>query len=497
MAVDPQNVNLAPCLRLAARGRAPDGRAGGIGFLTLNKTFLVVAFISAGMNFVTLKLGEYLHGESPLLVNVALCLPAAVLGSASWLMIRSFARSWQVVLCVAVAWLGLWYAFEIDKNRGLVAVSFLTLPLPIAALIVEHRCWWLCAKAYVLGNALAMGLALWFEYQNNSLTRTLYRFGYLLSNDSNLWLSNPNLVGGQLAFAAVLALIIYLREGQQDMGDRPRRFGLIWTVLLSLGCILTASRGAFVAWLSGTSLLVFWGTRSQEPGRLRDLVAVSSILSCLVLLLVAISGFSPWRTLCERCDELSGLTTGSGRTMIWKSAFGAWYSNPRYFFIGTGTGVAPEAMGEYLGMTLADGVTPAGGTTHNVFIEWVLSLGLLGIAVGVPFMVTACVRARRSDRRDGTVFRQAMLLCFSMSSMFYVTFYHFSFVAAAALILASLSEPAPAPAAAPGGRDPGWPLEAQPWLGGPRVGAAARPPDRDQSAIASAGGGVGCPASDG
>jgi hypothetical protein len=410
---------------------------------------LAIAFFSAGMNFIALKLGEYFHVEEPLLVNVALCLPAAVLGSASWVMIRSFGRSWQMVLCVVIAWIGLWYAVETNRHRGLVAVSFLTLVLPLAALIVEHRCWWLCAKAYVFANTLAMGLALWFEYENDSLSRVLYRFGFLVSNDGSWWLSNPNLVGGQLAFAAVLALVLHLRNGQQNLAAASGRFSLLWTAVLSLGCVLTASRGAFLAWLGGTGVLLFWGTRSQTPGKLRDLIAVSGLLTCVVLLLVVASGFAPWRTLYQRCDEQSGLHTGSGRTVIWKAAVGAWYSNPRYFFIGTGTGVAPEVLGQYMGLTLDDGVTAVAGSAHNTFIEWGLSLGLLGIAAGIPLLITACKRARQLDGRDLTVNRQALLLSFCTLSMFYVTFYQLSFVAAGALIVAGLSEPPPLGTAMP------------------------------------------------
>ena len=275
----------------------------------MGKLFLVTAFATAGLNFVALKLGSVFHTRSPLLINVSLCLPAAFLGAASWLTIRSFARSWQVVACVVIAWVGLLYAFHIEKNRGIVAASYVLMTLPVAALIVEHRCWWLCAKAYVLANAFSMALALWFEYQvlGINMARSTFRFGFLWGDDGSR-LSNPNVVGGQLAFAAVLAFMLYLRANasadRRGPGSPPReRFSLGWTVFLSLGCLLTASRGASMAWLGGMGLLWVGGTRSQRAGKLKDLVAISIVFLAGLLFLATASGFAPWVSLQQRYAE--------------------------------------------------------------------------------------------------------------------------------------------------------------------------------------------------
>ncbi len=420
------------------------------------KLSLAAAFLAVGLNFVVLKLGEMFDSRTPMLLAVGLCLPAAVLGSASWLMQRSFARSWQVVVCVALAWVGLLYAFEIEKNRGIVAASYLALALPIAALIVEHRCWWFCAKVYVLANVAAMLLAMWFEYQTygSSAAGVLYRFGFLLSSDGSLRLSNPNEVGGQLAFASVLAFLLYLRDGElakgQPGGGRhatgvgPSRFNLGWTVLLSMGCLLTASRGAFAAWLGGMGLLWFWGTRWQHSQRLRDLVGITGVLLAGTLFVAAVTEFAPWESLQSRFSGGEECLTASGRTIIWRGAFYTWRSNPRYMLIGTGTGVAPEALGRFWRLTDDDGVTPGSVDAHNAFVEWGLSFGLVGMAAGICLMVTMWRTAHRLDRRGRTVGRQAMLLCFCAASMTFVTFYQLLFVAAGALILASLSQPAAA-----------------------------------------------------
>ncbi len=236
----------------------------------MGKAVLILAFASAGLNFIALRIGNVFYAESPLFINVALCVPAAALGAAGWFTTRSFARAWPVVVCVLLAWIGLLYAFEIEKNRGIVAASYLAMALPIGALIVQHRCWWLCAKVYVITNAVALAVALWFEYQafGVHIGRASFRFGWLWSDDG-MRRSNPNVVGGQLAFAALLAFMLYMREnasreanGRSDAAD-AKRFSLGWTFFLTMGVLLTASRGAFVAWLASLGVVWFWGSRSS------------------------------------------------------------------------------------------------------------------------------------------------------------------------------------------------------------------------------------------
>jgi len=421
----------------------------------MGKLALKLAFFAAGMNFIALKLGEALGARTPLLYVVAMCLPAVVLGTASWCTVPSFARSRLVVVCVLIASAGMLYATEAENHRGFVGLSYIVMALPIAALIVEHRYWWTCAKVYVLGNASALALALYFEYWVHGITMLgkLHRLGFLASEDGAYRLSNPNIVGGQLAFAAVLAFMLYLKNDSQPArrfngkAAERSRFGLGWTVFLSLGCILTASRGAFVAWLGGMGLLLLWGTRTQKSEKVNDLVALSGVLLLIMAFASVAVGFTPWGSLQDRFDSGSEVITGSGRTVIWQNAFDTWRSNTRYVLIGTGTGVAPEALGRHLGLTQGDGYTPAALDAHNTFVEWGLSFGLLGMAAGLCMLVTVCRKAGKMDHRAGSVNRQAMLLCFCLASMNYVTFYQQFFVAAGALILASLSQPAVRPKA--------------------------------------------------
>jgi O-antigen ligase len=245
----------------------------------------------------------------------------------------------------------------------------------------------------------------------------------------------------------VLAFILYLKPAARvdQTGNtpvRPDNFSLAWTVFLSLGCILTASRGAFAALLGGMAALLFWGTRGQTTSRLKDLVAVSGVLLAMLLFMTVATDFEPWQTLQTRLDNGESVITASGRTEIWKHAFEMWISNPQYLLVGTGTGAVPESLGEYLGLTHRyDESVPRALDTHNTFVEWGLTFGLLGMTAGICLLVAVWRKAQELDRRDGSANRRAILICFALRSMTCVTYYQVYVMAAGGLMLAMLSEP--------------------------------------------------------
>jgi len=415
---------------------------------SLRLLFFVTAF-----SFMLLKLDDFFAPAlaaldwniRPRMLALLLCLPAAFLGAANWWRVHTFGRTWPVVLCIVIAWAGLLYGSGRTDHRGLVNATYLTLVLPIAALIVATRCWWLCVKTYVLGNAAALVSIFYFQWQASgpAMFTSMNRFGYLKSSDGLVRVSDPNVMGGQLALAAVLAFMLFLRGASptaQGNGpaDGAARFSLGWTVFLSLGCILTASRGAFAAWLGGMGLL-FFSARRQDPGKLKDIVALSAVLASLLLFATAATGFTPWQKLQDRFDRQS-VATISGRIPLWKGALDAWRSQPRYFLIGAGAGLAPKTLGRQLGFIRINGEV-ACVDCHNSFVEWGLSFGLLGMSVGLCFLVAAWRKARQLDRRDGNANRRAVLLCFCLTAMTFVTLFQLSFIPAAALMLAMLSEP--------------------------------------------------------
>ena len=239
------------------------------------RAVLALAFVVAALGFLQIKIWEAI-GWSPFqFFELVLMLPAVILGSVYWFRGRSYASSWPVVLCIALAWLSLFYPGNSERMRGLYIGALLTIPLPLAALIVQNRAWAYCAKVYVWCNATALLLAFWFEARvATSFTRAIGRFGFLLSEDGTERTGNPNQVGGQLAFAAVVAFVLYLKNAEDSASrERTSKFPdvyLVLMVLLSVGCMLTASRGAFVAWFPAVMLLGTLGTGKLPMSRMRD-----------------------------------------------------------------------------------------------------------------------------------------------------------------------------------------------------------------------------------
>ncbi len=412
------------------------------------KLSLRLAFFAIGLSFVAPKVADSFGvsiSQNPLLI---LCLPAVVFGSASFFATRSFARSWPVMLCVAIAWAGLFYGAGRINHRGHINVAFLTVVLPIGALIVEQRCWWLCARMYVLGTASALGIAIWFEYviNNAGLIGAFYRFGSLWNTAGTLRLANPNILGDHLALGAVLAFMLYLRDGRlnsrrQTPTEQPSRWSLACVIFLSLGCLLTASRGACVALFGGMSVLLLWGAKQQDGQRLKELVALGGILLSAMLFITTASEFKPWHTLQTRMEDRTNILSASGRVPVWTAATKIWLSSPQCTLVGLGAGMVPETLGVYFERYLPDGVSTSALDSHNSFVEWGLSFGLIGMIAGACLLWNVCCKARQLDLRDGSVNRLAVLLCFGLASMTYVTVFQMLFVAAGPLILAMLSEP--------------------------------------------------------
>ena len=410
------------------------------------KLALILVFTSASLGILVSKVSEMMGLQMQRAYVLGLCLPAMILGVRSWWKVPCFARSGPVIACALIAWAGLIYAEHTESHRGLLIAANLTLVLPIAAVIVEKRCLLFSCKAFVIGSAAALVLTLYFDYRSYgpSLFTSLHRLGFLLSENRGVRLGNPNRLGGQLAIAAVVAFVLYLtyaaRQGQRgDPLEKPKRFGLGWTLFLSLGCFLTGSRGAFVAWLGGMGLLLLRGMEHQKPSRIRDLVAVGALgLSAMLFVSVA-SEVTLWEKLYARFFAEGKIATAGSRTEIWEDAVKAWLSDPAYTLVGTGTGRADEVLRQYSEPgELAYGADSI-RDCHSAFMEWFLSYGLLGLGPGICLLGAAVVKGRDLDAAEGTVHRMAILLSVLLFAVTAGIHRQPCWVGVGALVLAMLS----------------------------------------------------------
>ncbi len=407
---------------------------------------LGLAIVVSAVGILQNKLWE-LAGVTPMLFfDLILMLPAVVLGSVYWWKGRSYASSWPVVFCIALVWISLLYPGNVEKLRGLLIAVLVTIPLPLAALVVEKQLWTFCGKVYVWANAVAMVAAIWFESRvEHSFLNLVGRFGFLASADGAYHTGNPNQVGGQFAFASVVAFILYLKSSEKANQGNESRFPdtyLILMVMLSIGCMMTASRGAFVAWLPAIGILYILGTRHLPMIRLRDLVALSAMGGLSVLSLMAAGKTAPWEKLAERLGDKQEIGNFSNRSDIWFGAIEAWQSDPDVLWRGTGIGMADDVVGQFSPHPDENDHGVLRKNCHNAAIEWLLSLGLVGILASGCLAVSMIYQMCRLDARDDNVGRTAMIICVVLFAMTAVNYRHKCWPATGALVLAMLTEPA-------------------------------------------------------
>ncbi len=408
------------------------------------RAVLAIAFIVSAFGILLQKGWESVGIEPIPFFDLVLMLPAVLMGSIYWWKGRSYASRWPLVLCIGLVWISLFYPGNVEKLRGLLIAALVSLPLPLAALIVEKRAWEFCAKVYVWANVAAMLAAIWFESRvEHSVVGLVGRFGFLVASDGSSRTGNPNQVGGQLAFASVVAFILYLKgceNGKKPKSGFPDIY-LILMAMLSVGCMMTASRGAFAGWLPAMGLLYVWGTRQLTRDRLRDLVAVSAVGSLIVLSLMAAGHATPWEKLTERIADKRTVGSFSNRSDIWATALEAWQANPDFFWRGTGIGMADNVVGEYSPSLEENNQSELRKNCHNSAIEWILSLGLVGIIAGICLGGSIAYQMVRLDTRDRNVGRTAMIACVVLFAMTAVSYRHKCWPATGALVLAMLTEP--------------------------------------------------------
>lgn len=462
------------------------------------KSCLALAFTAAALNCLSARLGERIGIEMPRFLALGLCLPAVLLGIRSWWRVNSITRCWPVVVCALIAWAGLTWADETDSNRGLYLAGVLTMVLPLAALIIQNRCWWFCAKVYVAANLLAVVLVAWLQAGGIGGLPSLLlgRFGLLISSGEHRALTNPNQFGAQLAFAALAASVLYLRGNDPRLpktagSERSNRLHFAAAFVLAVGCILSGSRGAFVALAGGMSILLIWGTVHLSPSRLRGLV-VLGISGTALAVLVSIAGAStPWERLYQRFAKLQTDSPGmfGTRSGIWLNAFEAWSSEPKYWTLGTGTGKANEVLGENNDAPGQDRYGAVIRSCHSTFVHWGFSYGLLGTAAGVCLLVVVARQAILLDRRDRTVNRRAILVCVALFSMTGVTYQRPDWLATGSLLLAMLGEMPVLPPTKPRKPDQKSPVADEPHTDevSPHfeisISAGNEPPERDVAPV--------------
>lgn len=196
---------------------------------------------------------------------------------------------------------------------------------------------------------------------------------------------SPNSAGAVAAMAWLLnlALALWSRGG----GWRPRALALLFGGAALGVLVLSGSRNAGASAAAATLLLL--GLKFR---RVAVLAVVLALLAALALTVA-----DAWRSLADTVIGLASRTgTGfdvrnlTGRTEIWAFAWAEWQREPLFGHgLGASRRVIAEGWANFWGKTT--------GTAHNVVLESLLDLGLVGsvlLAAGVAALVRETLRAR-------------------------------------------------------------------------------------------------------
>ncbi len=362
--------------------------------------------------------------------ELAIYLPALILGLPAMFTLRCFPTSIIVLACSALPFASLFHVAANDFERGLFICATIATTIPVACLIIKSGELRLCASAFVLGSLVNLGYIVAI-----SGTGGFGRLGAAETVEHGA-VSNANGFGGQMAVAAILAVTILLRDGKKtrDRSSSPSLSLLaVSTVgLLYLAVLLSGSRGAIIS-LSCASLVILFGGKMTIHRLMAMLMAV--LLGGAAI--VAEAGFLS--TAFARFGDNSTLMTMGDRLPIWEAALEA-FGDHRW--TGVGTGGVEQTLAQYmidLQGAHFDEFGISRKSSHNAYIEWILSMGLPGAFLGIFALVKAAKAAIRLDRMESVSLRRALLLYCFVFGITIVLFRELYWVPAGSLLFAVLS----------------------------------------------------------
>jgi O-antigen ligase len=313
--------------------------------------------------------------------------------------------------------------------------------------MVEHELWRFCARVWIWANGAALFLILGIEVQSQgqSVFMSSLRLGFLFSEDRQTRFGNPDQLGQQLAFAALIALFLSLVAPEKtnvSIVSRPSlNFGLF--LFLTTGCLLTGSLGAYGGLLVGVTVLVGSRWRGILLSRKSRRAASVGVLM-IAAILTATFGIVIWKKAEPRLKKLDRVVLLSGRVEIWDSAFQAWFSSPQYVLVGAGTGGAESILGRYKELSpSADRYGDLRKNPHSSYIDWLLSYGILGLVPGFWLLLRLWGGARELDLQGRLSLRTSVLLFLVTQASVAVIYRRPDWLATAPLFLAMVSKQLP------------------------------------------------------
>lgn len=179
------------------------------------------------------------------------------------------------------------------------------------------------------------------------------------------------------AIAAVVAIGCYVRAVERLSLKYAAAAALFMMV-----CYLSHSRGSYIAAAAGVASATLMLGRGPERRTVLFLASFCALLSLAAVAAVSHEVRDFFVFLMTRGHEAQNLESFGGRLQLWEFGLKIFTQHP---FLGTGYGTYPEGL--------------EGGHFHNVFIELLVTTGLLGCVGYVVFLAELIAVARKSIAR--------------------------------------------------------------------------------------------------
>lgn len=363
--------------------------------------------------------GANLHVFTTVWGILVLWIVLAVIKSNLTLVAKTF-RWLLVVTAVYIAWLAIAPIFSTYPYASSVqAAELMTLPLVIFAWALEARQHgstnWQLTSRLLLPAGLA--LAIWgiFDF-------------LLLRERSHGPLIDPNVYGALINLFLIPLAWNYLRTPRDAPGWESSRLKLAATGILALALFMTLSRGALIAFLAVTPLLI-WLNRKDDLSGQRTAYLVFVLAICYLFVKLgpidtqSLSGLGIEQFLLNPSAYMEQASSLQARFLLWKST--ARMVQDSNLFVGSGLGTFKTLYPPYR----LPGEHSLGNYVHNDYLQALQEGGLIQLVFLVVFAVLIPGWLLYKNRaEDDNNFRQApglLLAILSVSLHAVVNFIHF------------------------------------------------------------------------
>lgn len=172
----------------------------------------------------------------------------------------------------------------------------------------------------------------------------------------------------------------------------------------------SGSRGAFLGFIAALGVVLLWGALAASTVRIRNMLAggvAVGVLAFVLMFTFSDSGFVRSIPLLSRFFSTDVLALGSdSRVLIWKIGLEGFTHKPLFGW-GPGNFIVPFSLYYNSALFTAE---PWFDRTHNMFVEWLVTAGVVGFLAYVSIFL-AWGLTIRSLLRTGTIARpEAMIL---------------------------------------------------------------------------------------